>query len=224
MRRDTDSSSLQSMASLPTLISYLDSLLLQAENLSSSASSSALALPVTSALHSTLTALNTPSTSSRPHALRPLLLASALADSSESRRRLLKSSEQQDAHELWGMIRDAVEEESIKLAKFVEFDRHVRAGGNGLNEIVALRTVDTEESGAAEASARPMSPSLSSGGGRKRRATSRNDPWFWLRSQRIKCMNCGYVRDTRHEGEELLMLNVPPVASPLCRDAFTLAP
>ncbi|GAA5901785.1 ubiquitin carboxyl-terminal hydrolase [Sporobolomyces salmoneus] len=191
---------LQSMASLPSLITYLDSLLTLSESFSSP-----FALPITSALYSTLTALNTPSTSSRPPPLRPLLLASALADSSESRRRLLGSSEQQDAHELWGMIRDAVEEESIKLSRFYQYEQHLKLG-SGLNEVITLKK-DGFELGIE---------GIQGGKGKKRREmtmTMKNDPWFWLRSQRIKCMNCGYVRDTRHEGEELLMLNVPPVSS-----------
>ncbi|GAA6009852.1 hypothetical protein JCM11491_000839 [Sporobolomyces phaffii] len=193
---------LQSMASLPSLIAYLDSLLTASESLSPSPP-----LPVTSALYTTLTALNTPSTSTRPPPLRPLLLATALADSSETRRRLLRSSEQQDAHELWGMIRDAVEEESIRLDRIVQRERQARAG-SGLNEVFSLKR------GGFEVGVEGLASGRGKGKNRDGQQNKRdNDPWFWLRSQRIKCMNCGYVRDTRHEGEELLMLNVPPVSS-----------
>jgi len=182
------------MASLPSLLSYLDELLTTSESLSYS-------IPVASALYTTLTALNTPSTSSRPPPLRPLLLASALADSSESRRRLLSSSDQQDAHELWGMIRDAVEEEQNKLEKYSQLQQSLK-NGSGLKEVEKLRrngfSIGIE--------------GLGKECERKGR-NGKNDPWFWLRSQRIRCMQCGYVRDTRHEGEELLMLNVPPVVS-----------
>ncbi|GAA5936955.1 ubiquitin carboxyl-terminal hydrolase [Sporobolomyces koalae] len=183
---------LQALASLPTLITYLDSLLTTSESLS-------YGLPVTYALYDTLIALNTPSTSSRPPPLRPVQLASALADSSPTRKRLLASSEQQDAHELWGMIRDAVEEEARKLAHLVErTERATR--GSGLNEVVKLKNGFRIETVVGDAKG-------------KGKRTTMNDPWFWLRSQRVKCMNCGYVRDTRHEAEELLMLNVPPVSS-----------
>ncbi|GAA5896958.1 hypothetical protein JCM6882_007316 [Rhodosporidiobolus microsporus] len=174
---------LQSMASLPPLLTYLDSLVTSALELT-------VPTPVSESLLDTLEALNTPSTS-RPPPLRPLELANALAASSPSRRRLLASSDQQDAHELWGMIRDAVEEEAAKL---VAVQERAREAGAGLAEVAKLRD------------------GLGIALGRKKRARGRNDPWFFLKSQRIRCMECGYVRDTRHEGEELLMLQVPAVA------------
>ncbi|GAA6000785.1 hypothetical protein JCM10207_004659 [Rhodosporidiobolus poonsookiae] len=174
---------LQSMASLPSLLTYLDSLCATAIEL-------AVSTPVAESLVDTLEALNTPS-SSRPAPLRPVELASALAASSPSRRRLLASSDQQDAHELWGMIRDAVEEEAARV--FAAEERR-KLAGTGLAEVAKLRA--------------GLGIALS----RKKVGRGRNDPWFFLRSQRIKCMTCGYVRDTRHEGEELLMLQVPPVA------------
>lgn len=170
------------MASLPSLIAYLDSLVTSALEFS-------VPTAVSESLLDTLEALNTPSTShSAP--LRPLELANALAASSPSRRRLLASSEQQDAHELWGMIRDAVEEEAGKLLQAQERQSQV---GAGLAEALKMRS--------------GLGMTLS----RRKTGRGRNDPWFFLRSQRIKCMTCGYVRDTRHEGEELLMLQVPPV-------------
>ncbi|GAA5984413.1 hypothetical protein JCM11641_000128 [Rhodosporidiobolus odoratus] len=174
---------LQSMASLPSLLAYLDSLV-------SSATDLELPTPVVDALLDTLESLNTPSTS-RPPPLRPLELANALAASSPSRHRLLGSSDQQDAHELWGMIRDAVEEEATKLLEAQEKAKHARGG---LAEVAKLKA------------------GLGIALGKKAAPKGKNDPWFFLRSQRIKCMECGYVRDTRHEGEELLMLQVPPVA------------
>ncbi|GAA5955124.1 hypothetical protein JCM21900_001618 [Sporobolomyces salmonicolor] len=175
---------LQSMASLPTLVAYLDSLTSFALTLGGST-------PVTTMLLDTLTALNTPS-SSRPSPLRPLALANALADSSASRRRLLASSDQQDAHELWGMIRDAIEEEASRVAALEERRKQAVAG---LAEVVRLKA------GFSTAAL-----------GTRNLKKRENDPWFFLRSQRIRCMTCGYVRDTRHEGEELLMLQVPPIS------------
>jgi hypothetical protein len=105
------------------------------------------------------------------------------------------------------MIRDSIEEESFKLRNFIDLGQK-RKGDNkiGLNEITSLNE-----------SFLSSSNKLGGGGGgidNKGKGKGRkNDPWFWLRSQRIKCLNCGYIRDTRHEGEELLMLNVPPVVS-----------
>lgn len=72
-----------------------------------------LPLPVSSSLYALLAALNTPShRQSAP--LRPIELAKVLAASSKSRARLLASSEQQDAHELWGMIISAVDDEFVQ--------------------------------------------------------------------------------------------------------------
>ncbi|GAA5932160.1 hypothetical protein JCM3775_004254 [Rhodotorula graminis] len=174
---------LQSMASLPALLAYLDQLVTSADELD-------LSLPVTSSLLATLDALNTPSPS-RPQPLRPVELASALADSSPTRRRLLATSEQQDAHELWLMIRDAVEDESRRL---VVAQERAAARGTGLAEAATLRA------------------GLGIALGKRRSRRPETDPWFWLQSQRIKCFECGYVRDTRHVEAELLMLNVPLVA------------
>ncbi|BGP37158.1 ubiquitin-specific protease ubp1 [Rhodotorula kratochvilovae] len=174
---------LQSMASLPPLITYLDQLVTSALELS-------LSLPVSTALLDTLEALNTPS-SSRPQPLRPVELASALAASSPARHRLLASSEQQDAHELWGMIRDAVEEEAGRLSAAQEQDA---ARGAGLAEAATLNA------------------GLGIALAKRRGAKGGTDPWFWLQSQRVRCMECGYVRDTRHEPAELLMLQVPAIA------------
>lgn len=170
------------MASLPSLLTYLDQLVSTSLEL-------AVPVPVTATLLDTLEALNTPSTST-PAPLRPVELASALANSSPSRHRLLASSDQQDAHELWGMIRDAVEEEAGKLIAAQEREA---AQGAGLAEAVMLKA------------------GLSIAVGKRRPRKAVTDPWFWLKSQRIKCMRCGYVRDTRHDGEEILMLQVPLV-------------
>lgn len=172
------------MASLPALITYLDQLV-------TSAHEQDLTLPVSDALLATLDALNTPS-SSRPQPLRPVQLATALADSSPTRRRLLATSEQQDAHELWGMIRDAVEDEARRLLAAQE---RAATRGTGLAEAATLRA------------------GLGVALGKRRSRKAQTDPWFWLQSQRVKCMECGYVRDTRHEESELLMLQVPLVVS-----------
>jgi len=189
------------MASLPPLLTYLDQLVTAADNLD-------VSLPVSYALLATLDALNTPS-SSRPQPLRPVELANALADSSPTRRRLLATSEQQDAHEMWGMIRDAVEDESRRL---IVAQERAAARGTGLAEAATLRA------------------GLGIALGKRRSRSAETDPWFWLQSQRVKCMECGYVRDTRHVESELLMLQVPLVVRRLslslrarCRARTTLS-
>lgn len=170
------------MASLPALLSYLDELVASAEDVE-------VDTPVALALVNTLEALNTPSTS-RPAPLRPIELANALVASSPTRRRLLANSDQQDAHELWVMMRDAVEEEAAQV-------------------IVAQERLANRDSGLKEVTKLQAGFGLAVGTKVKRKAAT--DPFFWLRSQRVRCMECGYVRDTRHEGEELLMLSVPPI-------------
>ncbi|POY70836.1 hypothetical protein BMF94_6249 [Rhodotorula taiwanensis] len=174
---------LQSMASLPPLLSYLDELVASAEDID-------LETPVSLALVNTLEALNTPS-SSRPPPLRPVELANALVASSPTRRRLLANSDQQDAHELWVMMRDAVEEEAVRLSEAL---RRLASRGSGLKEVARMQA------------------GLGLAVGTKVQRRAATDPFFWLRSQRVRCMECGYVRDTRHEGEELLMLSVPPIS------------
>lgn len=173
------------MASLPPLLSYLDELVASAEDID-------LETPVSLALVNTLEALNTPS-SSRPPPLRPVELANALVASSPTRRRLLANSDQQDAHELWVMMRDAVEEEAVRLSEAL---RRLASRGSGLKEVARMQA------------------GLGLAVGTKVQRRAATDPFFWLRSQRVRCMECGYVRDTRHEGEELLMLSVPPIVNP----------
>ncbi|BGP53319.1 ubiquitin-specific protease ubp1 [Rhodotorula sphaerocarpa] len=182
---------LQSMASLPPLLAYLDDLVSRAEDLD-------LDTPVALTLINTLEALNTPSTS-RPAPLRPVELANALVDSSPTRRRLLANSDQQDAHELWVMMRDAVEEEAARVSAA---QQRLATRGSGLREVPRLQAGVGLGVGVGGAAA---------GGASTARKKTATDPFFWLRSQRVRCMECGYVRDTRHEEEELLMLSVPPV-------------
>ncbi|GAA5876882.1 hypothetical protein JCM3774_000798 [Rhodotorula dairenensis] len=174
---------LQSMASLPALLSYLDEVVASAEDID-------VDTPVALSLVNTLEALNTPSTS-RPAPLRPIELANALVASSPTRRRLLANSDQQDAHELWVMLRDAVEEEA---ARVIAAQERLANRDSGLKEVTKLQA------------------GLGLAVGKKVKRKAATDPFFWLRSQRVRCMECGYVRDTRHEGEELLMLSVPPIS------------
>ncbi|KAL8291931.1 hypothetical protein RQP46_002189 [Phenoliferia psychrophenolica] len=173
---------LQSMASTPHLLTYLHRTTSLALTLSPS-----LPTPVASSLLTTLTLLNTPHTRPTPP-LRPLALLTALAASSPLRRRLLASGDQQDANELWGMIREAIDEELARVEK----ERAKGAEGGGLAELLGLRN----ERG---------------GGGRKGKEVK--DPFLHLVSQKVRCMACRYTRDVRHSGEFHVILVVPPVLS-----------
>ncbi|ORY55524.1 hypothetical protein BCR35DRAFT_322694 [Leucosporidium creatinivorum] len=183
---------LQSMASLPPLLSYLTQL--------SSLSTPSIPTPVTTSLLSVLTSLNRPSTS-RPSPLRPVALATALAQSSDQRRRLMSSSEQQDAHELWGMIREAVEEEEGRVLAALA---RAEEAGRGLGELLDL--AGARPVGRGEEGGEPLREMESEGEGELK------DPYLLLTSQRVKCMTCGYTRDVRHTSDQQVMLDVPHAA------------
>ena len=181
------------MASLPSLIAYLEAL----PSLSSHPFLRPPSTPVARALLATLSALNTPS--SRPSPLRPVELASALANSSEQRSRLLASSEQQDAHELWVMLREAVEEEVAKVQAYYT----ALNAGEGLADVLTLtgKGEEKEEKVAAEE------------GDEEWNWKAPKDPHLLLTSQRVKCMTCGYTRDVRHMSDQQIPLSVPAVVS-----------
>lgn len=173
---------LQSLSSSSLLTSYLSSLPLPTSTVAQLRVGPRDDFPVSTALLSLLNSLNTPN--KRPPApLRPVGLARALAGSSKERNKLLQSSEQQDAHELLGMVREAVEEEAARWEK-----QSVRS--DGWAELIGM------QSGSRGAK----------GKGRERRS-----PWAHLMSQRVQCMTCGYTRDVRHIEEEQVVLSVPPV-------------
>ncbi|KAM0788045.1 hypothetical protein ACM66B_006243 [Microbotryomycetes sp. NB124-2] len=190
---------LQSLASLPPLIHFLAHIPSDLEP-----------TPVSDSLLATLDAINTPSP--RPAPLRPVQLASALANSSKQRRRLLNSSEQQDAHELCTMIREAVDEELVRIES-----NRIKRAHDGLAQIVDLLDSDcssnssSSSSTAADADTSTVGDSINRQA-RPSSASPLRNPWRLLTSQRIKCMTCGYTRDVRHIEDEQVPLQVPPVA------------
>ncbi|KAK4051260.1 ubiquitin-specific protease ubp1 [Microbotryomycetes sp. JL221] len=194
---------LQSLASLSSLTTYLEHVPTLDNVLT----------PVTDSLLSTLDALNTPSIGTQPSPLRPKQLATALAHSSKQRHRLINSSEQQDAHELCTMIREAVEEEVIKVTHLVQTRQQQR--NQGLRSIVELNYDDDNDNDYARSTmTRPdsISPMSMSNTTIEQRTTTSRDPWKLLTSQTIKCMSCGYTRDVRHTLDEQIPLQVPPVS------------
>lgn len=169
----------QAMASTSPLIRHL-------ETLSQLSTLTSTPVPVTRSLLLTLSSLNTPG--SRPRSLRPLELAQALAGASDRNRRLMASADQQDAHELWVMIREAVEDESHKVEK-----ARRTAGAQGLASLLGL--------------------GMGVKAGEVARRVGEKDPYLHLMSQRVRCLVCGYTRDVRHTVEELVGVIVPPVVS-----------
>ena len=168
----------QAIASSPPLVAYLAAL------------DHGPATPVIAALRQLLQQLNH-SPSSRDPPLRPVQLLLALAQSSKSRHQLLASSEQQDAHELFTLIMDALEEEVEKLQLA---QRHSDRGFASLLDASTLST------------------------SRKGKEREIRNPYLHLLAQTVKCFVCGYRRDIRHVPEQLTTLHLPPVVrhTPSC--------
>ncbi|SCZ92047.1 BZ3500_MvSof-1268-A1-R1_Chr5-3g08301 [Microbotryum saponariae] len=167
---------LQSIASITPLLDYL-------ESLPSTSNSPNSVIPT---LRRTLHALNSPCLM-RPPPLRPSALAHALAASSPTRRRLLASCEQQDAHELLGMIREAVEEEVDKIARDAR-----KNDSPGLGALLRFGESADQRKGRKGV-----------------HAPGKNDPWLLLTSQRVQCLTCAYTRDVRHTSDRQVELQVP---------------
>lgn len=172
------------MASTPHLLLYLRRIIALSNTLSPP-----LITPVTTTLLQTLTALNT-STTYYPSPLRPVALANALAHSSSLRMELLSSNDQQDSHELWVMIKTAVEEDALKVEQ--EFKKK---NEGGLAEILSIGL------------------GLGVGGDKKDGKKSVRDPFTHLMSQKVTCMICKYTRDVRHIVEDHVGVIVPPLVS-----------
>lgn len=219
---------IQAMASLPSLLAYLKAL--------TANSSTSSPPPVATALLATLSALNTPSYGHRrPSPLRPSALATALAQSSPTRRRLLASSEQQDAQELWLMIKEAVEDEAAKVLKD-RTSREMRQASVGLGEVVELAATDKRSDDGFSSSAfsskslsypngksqasftesfeNAFNESRRTAGRRRTKLVGPRDPWLLLTSQRVRCMTCGYTREVTLSTDAQVSLSVPAVVSP----------
>ncbi|KAM0750019.1 cysteine proteinase [Meredithblackwellia eburnea MCA 4105] len=204
---------LQSIASLPSLLAHLT-------HLTTHVPPSHPLPPVTTTLLLTLLTLNRASV--RPCApLRPVELARALVEddsgnndstTGERGRRLLADGEQQDAMELWGVVREAVgEEEERRISRGLGSKSNsgsLASEGSGLGELLFGGHDDDEEEEEEGERWRGR------GGGRgRRRPTTTRDPYLHLISQRIKCVTCGYTRDVRHTGEGMMSLTVPALPS-----------
>lgn len=109
----------------------------------------------------------------------------------------MSSSEQQDAHELWGMIREAVEEEEGKVLAALAKEEEK---GRGLGELIELSRA---ANGKKEEVVHSPAEMIEDDGAELK------DPYLLLTSQRVRCMTCGYTRDVRHTSDQQVMLDVP---------------
>ena len=143
--------------------------------------------PVTDALSDVLAELNTPH-SSQPRPIRPHNLLAALAELDQIRR-LLSTREQQDAHELFVILAEAISNESLKVAKEV-----VRL--RGIAEVLSLQGYCVEK-GAVD----PGSPTRSLGAIKQttKKVKGLAQPWEGLTARRRVCRRCGYHSEVRME-------------------------
>jgi ubiquitin carboxyl-terminal hydrolase 1 len=189
---------LQAFASLPTLTSYLERVINTAEAVD-------LPTPVCDALYEVLADLNT-GHARHPPPLRPHVLLAALSPLPQIRR-LLATREQQDAHELFVVLAEAVSDEAAKVAKEV-----ARVRG-GLSVALELRPNSLPPSAAVSRATSPAPSSAPSIPPRPYPPPKRNDallvPWEGLLARRRICARCGYSDVVRMDTLGGMELPVP---------------
>lgn len=198
---------LQAFASLPTLMTYLDRVITAAESVDYPS-------PVCDALYDVLCDLNT-GHARHPAALRPHVLLAALSPLPQIRR-LLATREQQDAHELFVVLAEAVSDEALKVAKEV-----ARTKG-GLSVAMDLRLNSRPPSAtSSRATSPPASPAPSAAPSippRPYPPPRRNDalqiPWEGLLARRRICARCGYSDVVRMDTLGGMELPLPRSVSP----------
>ncbi|GMK56183.1 hypothetical protein CspeluHIS016_0300230 [Cutaneotrichosporon spelunceum] len=189
---------LQAFASLPTLTGYLSRVIGAAESVD-------IPTPVCDALHDVLADLNT-GHARHPAPLRPNVLLAALSPLPQIRR-LLATREQQDAHELYVVLAEAVSDEATKVAKEV-----ARVRG-GLSVALELRPNSLPPSVVPSRAASPTPSAGPSIQPRPYPPPKRNDallvPWEGLLARRRICTRCGYSDVVRMDTLGGMELPVP---------------
>lgn len=175
---------LQAFASLPTQLAHL-------ERIVSLAINADVPTPVTDALLDLLTELNT-GHARTPPALRPHALIAALSALPQVRR-LLATREQQDAHELFVVLAEAVSDEATKVAKEI-----ARTRGLGQALDFSPPTREPSPSPPASISSSSWTSSRAPSVAPTVRAPFRRpesglaQPWEGLLARRRVCRRCGY--------------------------------
>ncbi|CAD6917056.1 unnamed protein product [Tilletia controversa] len=200
---------IQSLASCPTLAQHLDAVTQFAEVWD-------VPTPVTDALRDIVIRLNSP-TPRRAPAILPSQLTAALADVSASNglRSLTAAHQQQDAHELFALLSDALESELREIQR--ERRKVLFSSARGLAAAIAptrtrsaewvvpglppseeeSRQGDAPETGAV-ADEQPGDP---------------QHPFKGWTAQRTGCVDCGYTEGIRHLSSEELTLTVPQLGA-----------
>lgn len=191
---------LQAFASLPLLLQHLQRIVELAVQVD-------LPTPVTDALAETLNQLNT-GHARTPAALRPHVLLTALAPL-PAIRRLLAGREQQDAHELFVVLAEAVSDEAGKVAKEV-----IRTSG-GLGQALDLKLGPVDGSSPSPSRSRLASPSPApsvvsySQSPQRRQVAHLSLPWEGLLARRRVCTRCGWSDVVRMDTTGGMELPVP---------------
>ncbi|KAK9897369.1 cysteine proteinase [Cystobasidium minutum MCA 4210] len=174
-------STLQSLASCPSFVAYLTSLV----------ESSDIHLELTNALLLMLQALNKPSkyglTLRTNEILHSLMNSTSSSNASRNRRRIMQGSGQQDAQEFFLILTETVEEEKKVLFEKLAKKREEKLGFREL--LMPLELLD----------------SLTRVG----RDDTLKNPFQSLMAHRTSCLTCGYAEAIRHLPTENLTLNVP---------------
>ncbi|KAI9639805.1 uncharacterized protein MKK02DRAFT_19524 [Dioszegia hungarica] len=188
---------LQSFASIPSLVTHLERIIALAVELD-------VPTPIADTLIEVLQDLNTPSPRPR-RPIRPTSLLSALS-TLPTIQRLLGTREQQDAHELFLVLADAVSVESIKVAGEVSRSR-------GLGEVLTLQGW---AAGKAAGLGRIGGGGMGMKKGEKEEAKRRvkrqrglAQPWEGLMARRRVCKVCGWCEAVRMEPVGGMELSLP---------------
>ncbi|WWC94188.1 hypothetical protein V866_001028 [Kwoniella sp. B9012] len=167
---------LQAFASITSLVSHL-------EKIVDLAVESDTPTPVTDALLEVIQDLNTPHSRSPP-ALRPHNLLQALHPLPQIRR-LLSTREQQDAHELFVVLAEAISDEALKVAREIGRLR-------GLGDILSLQRYTNSKNENTISERADIE-----GANKRRKIRGIAQPWEGLMARRRVCQKCGWETEVR---------------------------
>lgn len=191
---------LQAFASLPAIVHHLEHIIHLAENAD-------IVTPVTDALFDTLHKLNT-GAATQPAAIRPIELLQALAPLPPIRR-LLATREQQDAHELFVVLSEAVSDEANKVADGVGLMG--RGFGQAAKFILSDNVSESQSSVSRGGSPGPLPPTRRAPIEVPKRLPS---PLDGLLSRQRQCRVCSYLDPVRVDNLGGMELGIPQMVSP----------
>jgi ubiquitin carboxyl-terminal hydrolase 1 len=120
--------------------------------------------------------------------------------------RLLGTREQQDAHELFLVLAEAISVESVRVAREV-------ARSRGMGEVLDLQGWAAGKNSGAKGAVRGRADVLGAAKDRKRQR-GLAQPWEGLMARRRVCRVCGWCEAVRMEPVGGMELSLPQVVSP----------